>query len=539
MDGNKVLVIALDAADPTLALRWAEEGQLPTLRHLTQIGATARLHSIGEVYESSVWPTIVTGCMPGKHGHYSWRRMRPGTYDMCFAAGRLSRRPFWSLLADPPAGNRDHRVLLADVPDMKRRADDRITELIGWGQRAPTRRESWPPDLYEKVVARYGRYPRWLNDDMVRRGRRAQRRYLRTLERKLERRQALLRELLAEHPWDLAMVSYSEPHNAGHIFHRYHEPGTWAYDERYAEDFAGSLLDVYRSVDRRLGELIEQVPENTTVAVISGQGFRLNTNGLHLLPRVLTALGYQVPRTAASPSLAMKATRTMLPWSVRRWVNARLSQDKREGVMQRIWRESTDWARTRAVAEPEFGYSWIRINLRGREPQGTVERGSEYDALCEEIAHELRQLRNVETGNPAVVDVVRTDSFAAGEHAHELADLHVRWSRDELVREVSHPRIGTIGENFGDFHWSTHTDEAFLIAAGPDIQAGATSPTGHITDIAPTLLHLMGAPVPVEMDGDVLTDLFEPSALDSSPIRREEIPWDEDPWSERSPTPAS
>jgi predicted AlkP superfamily phosphohydrolase/phosphomutase len=522
----------MDAADPTLALGWAEEGRLPTLQHLMRIGATARLRSIGETFESSVWPTIITGCMPGKHGLYSWRRPRPGTYEMVFAAGRFYRRPFWSLLSAGAGADGGRRVLLVDVPDTKRSGDDRITEVIGWGQRSPTRRESWPPGLYEDLVTRYGHYPRWLNDDMVNRSARALRRYLRTLESKLDVRQALLRNMLHEHPWDFAFISYSEPHNAGHIFHRYLEPGTWAYDERNAERFRDSLLDVYRNVDRRIGELIKDVPEDTTVAIVSGQGFRLNTNGLHLLPRVLTRLGYQVPRTTPSAPLLLKATRTMLPWSIRRFVNSWLSLDDQERAMQRIWVESTDWSRTRAVAEPEFGYAWIRINLRGREPEGTVEQGAEYDALCEEIARNLRELKNAETGNPAVENVVRRDAFVDGPHGRELPDLYVRWSRCEFVREVSHPRIGLVRENSSDFHWSTHTNEAFFVAAGPRIRPGVTCGEGHITDIAPTLLYLMCAPIPLEMDGDVLANLIEPSALKADPVRHQEIPWENDPWND-------
>jgi hypothetical protein len=37
--------------------------------------------------------------------------------------------------------------------------------------------------------------------------------------------------------------------------------------------------------------------------------------------------------------------------------------------------------------------------------------------------------------------------------------------------------------------------------------------------MAPTILHLMGQPVPEDMDGRVLEDLFEPAFIEQNPVR--------------------
>jgi predicted AlkP superfamily phosphohydrolase/phosphomutase len=527
---RKVLAVSLDAASATHALQWASEGKLPTLGRLMQEGATARLRSIADHFPDAIWPTINTGCLPGKHGHYNFRCFRPGTYSMTLAPDRSYRRPFWELMRRNPDGGEPLRLIVFDVQRSSLLAEDGVTQVIGWGQRAAQRFESWPPELLDDLVERYGRPPRWLDDDVVRRSARAEGRYLRTVLRMAAARSALLRDLLRERAWDFCLASYHETHNGGHVFFRYLEPGTWAYDERRATRFGGALLQIYQAVDRGLGELLGSVPDGTDVVVFAGQSLRLNTNGLFLLPRVLIALGYQVPADAPLLTRALNAAATHVPWSIRRHLNRRLSPEAGRRALERMWREATDWPRTRAVAETAYGQSWVRVNLRGREPQGTVKPGPEYDALCEEISAELRALVAADSGEPVVAEVLPLASLIEGPCVGEMPDLLVRWTDDRLVRAVRHPRTGVIRESMHDFVATEHGADAFLVAAGPRIRRGATGDGGHIVDIAPTLLHLMGCRIPEDMDGNVLTSLLEPDELARRPVRQEPMDWSDDPW---------
>jgi predicted AlkP superfamily phosphohydrolase/phosphomutase len=533
MNGPRVVAISMDAAIPALALSWGKEARLPTLHRLMREGGTALLRSIGGTFDAAVWPSIHTGCLPGKHGQYSWHTRPPGTDAMLFSSGRTYRQPFWKLLRDERVCRRRPSILLVDTPSTSPFSDDGLTQLIGWGERSPTFQGSWPPELYDEVVTRYGRYPRWVDDDRLSRSMLKERRQLRTLERLARVRTRLLRDILRERPWDFCLASYSETHYGGHAFHRYLRPGTWGYDERRAARLGDSLAEIYRAVDRGIGELLDLISDDTNVVVFSGQGFRPAPSGRQLLPQVLTALGYQVRRAASRTPRALTTVRAAVPRSVRRRLDARVSLETRERLMTRAWVEATDWSRTRAVAEPEFGRGWVRINLRGREPRGIVEPGAEYDSLCEEIAGELRALTDAQTGAPAISEVVRRDSFIDGPNAEDLPDLLVRWSSDGILRSVRHPQLGVFSDDLTDAHATVHDDEAFLVAAGPDIRAGATVEGGHIVDIAPTLLYLMDAAIPDDLDGDVLTEIIEPSTLAIRPVRREPIENEDNPWADR------
>ena len=64
-----------------------------------------------------------------------------------------------------------------------------------------------------------------------------------------------------------------------------------------------------------------------------------------------------------------------------------------------------------------------------------------------------------------------------------------------------------------------HALEGVLFAQGPGIRAGHQVQNARLMDMAPTILYTLDEPIPEEMDGVALTDLFEPDALAQRPIR--------------------
>lgn len=60
-----------------------------------------------------------------------------------------------------------------------------------------------------------------------------------------------------------------------------------------------------------------------------------------------------------------------------------------------------------------------------------------------------------------------------------------------------------------------HRREGIFIAAGPGFKSGIELPEENILDLAPTIMHLLGEPVPSIMDGRVLTEAL----VDPAPVR--------------------
>src|SRR5437870_12551098 len=66
----------------------------------------------------------------------------------------------------------------------------------------------------------------------------------------------------------------------------------------------------------------------------------------------------------------------------------------------------------------------------------------------------------------------------------------------------------------------THRRDGILIAHGKSFKKGEEIRGARLLDMAPTILHLLGQPVPGDMDGRVLEELFEPSFLAQNSVRR-------------------
>ena len=189
--------------------------------------------------------------------------------------------------------------------------------------------------------------------------------------------------------------------------------------------------------------------------------------------------------------------------------------------------EDFDWSRTKACYV--FGDA-IRVNMRGREPRGIVEPGAEFERLLDNITSSLLAVKDPSTGANLIKAVHRPRDLYEGKYSGEAGDLILEMSdgyaADEyvggdLIVPSAHrygPRI--LGPS------GTHAPEGLVAALGPDIRSGS-SIEARIVDIAPTILYLMGLPIPSQMDGKVLLEALEPAFTERTSPKRTDIESDE------------
>ena len=160
--------------------------------------------------------------------------------------------------------------------------------------------------------------------------------------------------------------------------------------------------------------------------------------------------------------------------------------------------DEIDWTRTKAYS---FGYhGQIYINLKGREPQGIVSPGDEYERFCQEITERLKTLIDPEDGNPVVDQVIHRSQAFHGPAYDEAPDMVV------IMRELSYmTRSGFEFDNQQGRSLAhrinskpgSHRMEGILFLAGPDIRSlGYIGNQHSLPDLAPTALHLLGSAVP-------------------------------------------
>lgn len=128
----------------------------------------------------------------------------------------------------------------------------------------------------------------------------------------------------------------------------------------------------------------------------------------------------------------------------------------------------------------------VRINLKGREAQGRVEP-DEYAELVETLRAQLRELVNVDTGEPLVDDVIVTREHYDGDYLDALPDLLVVWNRNKPIRAVHSEATGTIIQETVDGRTGDHTPNGIYLISGPDVATPGQGSVVQAQDFAPTI----------------------------------------------------
>jgi predicted AlkP superfamily phosphohydrolase/phosphomutase len=171
------------------------------------------------------------------------------------------------------------------------------------------------------------------------------------------------------------------------------------------------------------------------------------------------------------------------------------------GWMPVMWFQPL-WPQMKAFALPGFADGHIRINLKGRERDGIV-TAEEYETVCDEISQILYRLKDARTGKLLVKKVIRSRRSAT-DNDPRLADsdLVVLWN-EQITDVVDSPDFGRIGP-IPYFRAGSHWERGFLLAKGPGITPSSDLTNAEVVDLPPTILGLMGAPIPAYFDGKPL-----------------------------------
>jgi predicted AlkP superfamily phosphohydrolase/phosphomutase len=252
-----------------------------------------------------------------------------------------------------------------------------------------------------------------------------------------------------------------------------------------------------------------------------------NYRGDHLADQFLQALGLLVP-DGPSPlpgsvlprGGGVRGPRAGAPSALRRAVaatKARIPDALKAPLRALTNRSNIDWRRTRVFRLPTDNNTYLRVNLRGREPQGCVQPGAEYEALLDHVETELRALRNGATGKPAVNEIFRMRKIFPGDRAEDLPDLTVQWAADAPIDSLQSPSVGTLSRAVRELRSGNHRPQGFLLARGPAFVASPTRLVGDILQIPATLLRIHGVPQPVQFEQAPLP-ILTPQATEIAPI---------------------
>lgn len=540
---SRVLVIGLDGATFDLITPWVRRGFLPNLSRFLAEGSCAELQSLYNATSPLAWSTIVTGTNPGKHGIFYFTEKTRNSYAIRYVnASFRKQKAIWKYLSD--AGK---RVVVVNVPMTY--PPEAINGVMISGIDTPSTRSAftYPPEIADEIRSQVGDYI----IDLRLRGTRANEiTILRDLHVMVDKRIDTVLHLMRNHAWDFFMAVLTATDRVQHRFWCHMDANHPRHPRDASAELRKAIFSIYRHIDTRLAELLEVAGRNTSVMIVSDHGFgpasdlvfypnnwlrsigmlswkdaRGNGNPVASLMKSIRRLGFRGVHQGKRV-LASMASRGQKEFLLRVFPSLRDS-------LQGSFLSKIDWSNTRAFSDELSSVSGIYINVKGREPEGIVEPGAEYERVREEIVDELSELKSPDKDTDLVERVLKREEIYHGPFVEKAPDLLILW-KDMSIR-IRKSFRAALNNSHGAFGWvrgswrasGFHRLNGVLMLRGEGIRKGTCFDGAGIADITPTLLYMLGLPVNSDMDGNVLQPAFERDYLRAHPITYREV--DESP----------
>lgn len=277
--------------------------------------------------------------------------------------------------------------------------------------------------------------------------------------------------------WDVLVHYFEFTDRVQHVMYRFIDPLHPLYTEEEAAQWGGSILDSYQRMDAIVGRTMEEAPQGTLILVVSDHGFApwrwaVNYNTW------LAQEGYLVLK-GEGPERA----------------NLEDLFDQGEFFV------NVDWSRSRAYS---MGLGNMYINLAGREGQGIVQPGEEYEALLVELQSRLEAYVHEETGENPVAKVLTRDEAYGTYDPKLIPDLFLANNRGYRVGWQD--SLGIVAKQFIEPNadiWSGDHCSVY-----PPLVKGiffASQPLSvqdpYMADVPATILDLFKVEPPVQLDG--------------------------------------
>lgn len=344
--------------------------------------------------------------------------------------------------------------------------------LDNWLQHdPPSPARSFPEALARDVVERYGADPfgAGLHQHTLETGE-AVKWAIETCRARIAAKTRFCVDQLRGGEWDLFAPVFSEPHDLGHYAFHLHDCGHPKFDPVLAA-VGDPLREICLALDRALAEIIAAAGEDCEVMMLTGPGMAPLATANGVMELIAKRLDLGLPAEETPAAKAREAYRSAIPSPIR----GALSPIKRFILGEP---KNPEYRRRRFFAVPGSDHAGcIRVNVKGRERDGTVSPGADYDRLIETIVRDFSEIRDADTGEPVVGDIVRTRQIYRGPAAAVLPDLFIPWRRERPLRRIASLKIGVIDvperkmrtgdhTSYGGF-WARRERLASLATGGP------------------------------------------------------------------------
>ena len=334
---RKFVCIGLDCADPNLVFK-EFLGFLPNISKLMKKGSFSSLESTIPPITVPAWMSMLTGKDPGELGLYGFQNRLDRSYKNILIpnATMVPYDTIWQTLS-----KMGFNSLIIGVPLTYPPKPFKVNIITSFLTPSVKSNYTFPKSLKYEITSWVDQYLfdvenlRTVDKKSV----------LRDVYKMTKNRFEIAYKLLRNKVWDFFMMVEMGTDRMHHAFWAHHDPTHSKHDPN--SPFIDSIFKYYRYIDKKIGELLDILPKDVQVLIVSDHGVQKMKGGI-----------------------------AINDWLINHGL---LSLKKRPKTITRIEKmiaeEMIDWKKTSCWA---FGgyYGKMFINLKGREPTGLIHPAS-------------------------------------------------------------------------------------------------------------------------------------------------------------------
>lgn len=495
---KRALVFGLDGATWSIIKPLADKGVLPTFKKLMNAGAWGTMDSVIPPGTPSGWSSIMSGFTPSKHGYFNFVKINKDySLSLCLS-DTMKSKAIWDHMDE-----NGKRSLLINIPTSY--PPQRINGVVVAGMQAPGLNSEFthPSNIRQYVLESVPNYTIDLEFRIYGQGKQ----FLRALQHSTNQRLSLFKHLANKDEYDFMCLVITETDRLQHL---------WWNDK--------ALSKFYVFLDEILSEIVTECQKRDALLfIVSDHGFgkikrQISINSFlhekgylkykHAGQNRVTTLRYKVHDIGLDPLV------NILPLKMRQWLKNRFMESDAEKASR------IDWSQTKAFTITSF--CEIILNSERRFSQGII-ASRDIRELKQKIINDLEMWVDSETGLKPLQAVYDAEYlYTDTAQLDEFGDIAVLPSMKDGYAATPHyqekPIIPAHKET------GNHDVPGVFLAYGDWIKDKGYLGNVSIYDVAPTILHVYGLPVPQDIDGRVLTEIFaDDSEAARRPVRYQEV----------------
>lgn len=458
------------------------KGKLPTFKKLMKQGSYGELESSIPPRTCPAWPVFYTGKNPGKLGVTEFTYVDPKLGKTSVVNSLSIKEPrVWEMVKG--------KAYVINVPMTYPPTSINGAMITGMTTPSAEKHFTYPEKFKEKILNICGDCQ--IEPHIIQKI--GKKKYLEEIYHITDNQTKLLRYFMKEE-WDLLVIVFRLTDVVQHFF--------WE-DMLKKTKYKDIIDQAYMEMDTIVSEVLNELGKDTTLILMSDHGAEFwdtkkKVQTFHITEwlRQNDYLKLKQRKTGG------KAVR-IYNWFLKRGINLHKFTSLKMRMKIRDPTENFDWENTIAFPQQcSFRYGGIRINLRNREPNGTVMK-KDFEKIRNEIMKRLKNIKDLKTGKKFIEKVWKDKELYHGKNLDKTPDIMFKTKMNYTPRVIVYDRILSEKIEIGGIH----NEKGIFFAYGPKIKKRKVK--ANILDITPTILHILKVPLSKDFDGKVLKKIFK------------------------------